>query len=348
MIVGTFKDIMTSLAEWQSVDGVLADIIDTAGKELNVQGNRTDRLRFFPVNNRLGCEDPSVRRLRQVIDKAVREDPKNYVEQPIPLQWLRVHDELRRRVPRHSALGNQRGASLCPGHPRRRRARCGRSSCGCSTNWGSCCTTTRPDCGTKCSWTPSGWWTGFPASSVPGAWTARRCTAIPRLRELQEGDEEEFGRFRDTGVASRRLLETMIADDAGDAAAPVVIRLMEKFALLCEYDDGSKRRSDENLFLVPAVLPRDIPQRYRRERVPATAQAPEQLHRCAVQFTRFMPQGMWERMEAGARSTPRCGATAPAPAALAVGSVALRGGSAVRHGAGRGAPPHRRHDQRRL
>ena len=37
-------------------------------------------------------------RLRQVIDKAVRADPKNYVEQPIPLQWLRVHDELRRRA----------------------------------------------------------------------------------------------------------------------------------------------------------------------------------------------------------------------------------------------------------
>ena len=88
----------------------------------------------------------------------------------------------------------------------------------------------------------------------------------------------------------------MIADGAGDAAAPVVIRLMEKFALLCEYDDGSKRRSDEDLFLVPAVLPRDIPRRYRRERVLATAHASEQHHRCAVQFTRFMPQGMWERI----------------------------------------------------
>ena len=116
VIVGTFKDTMPSPADWQSVDGVLADIIDTAGKELNVQGNRAESLRFFPVNNRLGCADPSVLRLRQVIDKAVRADPKNYVEQPIPLQWLRVHDELRRRARDTPHWDTVRKVSLCPEH----------------------------------------------------------------------------------------------------------------------------------------------------------------------------------------------------------------------------------------
>ena len=121
-------------------------------------------------------------------------------------------------------------------------------------------------------------------------------------------------------TASRRPLETMIADGAGDAAAPVVIRLMEKFALLCEYDDGSKRRSDEDL-PVPAVLPRDI-----RE-VPArwSSQPPRRQSSCtAAPSIGFIRRACGSASCAGASSTPRRGHCARPPR-LSVGSVALRG-----------------------
>jgi hypothetical protein len=54
---------------------------------------RSQSLCFFPVNA-LDCNDANLRKLRSLLVRAITEDPLKYLEDPIPITWLRVFDKL--------------------------------------------------------------------------------------------------------------------------------------------------------------------------------------------------------------------------------------------------------------
>jgi hypothetical protein len=54
---------------------------------------RSQSLCFFPVNA-LDCNDANLSDLRSLLIRAITEDPLKYLEDPIPITWLRVFDKL--------------------------------------------------------------------------------------------------------------------------------------------------------------------------------------------------------------------------------------------------------------
>ena len=99
--VGTHKDKLAparATSDTRAIHNRLETIMRdcNANVDLNMlTQNRADQLNFFPVDNRTGGADPTVRALREMVDRAVHEDPEKYIELRLPLPWLRVHDKLR-------------------------------------------------------------------------------------------------------------------------------------------------------------------------------------------------------------------------------------------------------------
>jgi GTPase SAR1 family protein len=96
-LVGTRKDLITSPAEHQQISTFLYNafcnslvwsyVIENNGAE-GPFGNAD--LCFFPVNNKLGNQDPTVQKLLQLTEQSI--DQSNYVHVERPLSWFQVLD----------------------------------------------------------------------------------------------------------------------------------------------------------------------------------------------------------------------------------------------------------------
>jgi hypothetical protein len=97
VFVGTRKDLITSPAEHQAISTYLYNIfsnslawsfvIENNGAE--GQFGKAD-LCFFPVNNTIGNQDPTVQKLLQLIEESI--DQSSYVHVERPLSWFQVLD----------------------------------------------------------------------------------------------------------------------------------------------------------------------------------------------------------------------------------------------------------------
>jgi GTPase SAR1 family protein len=96
-LVGTRKDLITSPAEHQQISTFLYNafcnslvwsyVIENNGAEGPF--GKAD-LCFFPVNNKLGNQDPTVQKLLQLTEQSI--DQSNYVHVERPLSWFQVFD----------------------------------------------------------------------------------------------------------------------------------------------------------------------------------------------------------------------------------------------------------------
>jgi GTPase SAR1 family protein len=97
VFVGTRKDLITSPEEHQAISTSLYNIFSNSpawsyvieNNGATVQFGKAD-LCFFPVNNKLGNQDPTVQKLLQLIESAI--DASNYVHVERPLSWFKVLD----------------------------------------------------------------------------------------------------------------------------------------------------------------------------------------------------------------------------------------------------------------
>jgi GTPase SAR1 family protein len=97
VFVGTRKDLITSPAEHQAISTSLYNLFcNSLAWSFVIENNggagqfgKAD-LCFFPVNNKLGNQDPTVQKLLQLIDKSI--DESSYVHVERPLSWFKVLD----------------------------------------------------------------------------------------------------------------------------------------------------------------------------------------------------------------------------------------------------------------
>ena len=284
-LVGTHKDMLASGKETSDTRAIHAKL-ETIMTDCNayrdlrmLTQNRADQLNFFPVDNRKGDNDPTVRALREMVDRAVHEDPLKYIELRLPLPWLRVHDKLR-------VLAKTRPTMRIEDVERLAMTKCGVPPRDLQlllrllhqlvllyydeTSSGAPCFCTQ--------------WIVDRFSRVIRSWTGSSRHPHPRQTQLGRRDwRQDFKTFARIAVATRPLLDTMIQDDdASDRSSDVVIPLMAKFALLCRYGDGSR----EEKYLVPSVLSRSTT-------IPELAAA---THRARLEIEGFFPDGLWERL----------------------------------------------------
>jgi serine/threonine protein kinase len=97
MFVGTRKDLITSPAEHQAISTSLYNIFcNSLAWSYVIENNGAEGsfgkadLCFFPVNNKLGNEDPTVQKLLQLVEKSI--DGSSYVHVERPLSWFQVLD----------------------------------------------------------------------------------------------------------------------------------------------------------------------------------------------------------------------------------------------------------------
>jgi GTPase SAR1 family protein len=97
VFVGTRKDLITSPAEHQAISTSLYNIFcRSIAWPYVIENNGAEGpygkadLCFFPVNNKLGNDDPTVRKLLQLIEKSI--DNSSYVHVERPLSWFQVLD----------------------------------------------------------------------------------------------------------------------------------------------------------------------------------------------------------------------------------------------------------------
>ena len=303
-LVGTHKDMLapgTETSGTRAIHGKLETIMKDCNAYLDLRmltQNRADQLNFFPVDNRTGDADPTVRALREMVDRAVHEDPLKYIELRLPVTWLRVHDKLR-------VLARTRPTMRIEDVERLARTKCGVPPRDLQLllrllhQLGVLLYYDETELRRTVFLDPQ--WIVDRFSRVIRSWTGSSRHPHPRQAQLRGHDlRHDFKTFARIAVATRPLLETMIQDDdASDRSADVVIPLMTKFALLCRYGDGSR----EEKYLVPSVLSRST--RYRSSRRRRTARA----SRSRASF----PTASGSGSSAGASTTPPCGATRGAP-----------------------------------
>ena len=116
LLVGTRRDLVSSPAHHRAADatlrahfesrGLLRDVVPyrVDGDEANAAaaaggggggGGAADAsLCFFPVDNTRGKDDAVVATLRGAIERAALDDEAGYVDEPLPVSWLRALDEL--------------------------------------------------------------------------------------------------------------------------------------------------------------------------------------------------------------------------------------------------------------
>ena len=93
LLVGTHKDIVSDAREIMAIDNEVRRTFIDKGLLTNVVRNKTQGLWFFPINNR-DAADVTIQLLREAIDKAVRSDVNSYIWNEIPIQWMKMLDDL--------------------------------------------------------------------------------------------------------------------------------------------------------------------------------------------------------------------------------------------------------------
>ena len=89
-LVGTRKDNVKDPAEHRSVSELLERRFGGTSVWSNVQKNSKDKLSYFPVDNSLGRQDPTVAHLMCVVEEVLTD--ADYVKAMVPLSWLKVWD----------------------------------------------------------------------------------------------------------------------------------------------------------------------------------------------------------------------------------------------------------------
>ena len=74
----------------QKINNILCPILDIVPKE---KGDGGKELCYWPVDN-IDREDPNTWELRKLLVGAIIEDPLGYINDPIPISWLKIMDEL--------------------------------------------------------------------------------------------------------------------------------------------------------------------------------------------------------------------------------------------------------------
>ena len=90
-IVGTHKDTVPSPADHQAISEAVSAALGEYNPALNsLQRNEAEGLYFFPIDNTLGRNDPTMTTLMKCIEAVIETQP--YVQKMLPLMWFRVLD----------------------------------------------------------------------------------------------------------------------------------------------------------------------------------------------------------------------------------------------------------------
>ena len=92
VMVGTRKDEIHDIIQHQQISILLDKYYSRCKAWVSVLENENEQLCFFPVNNKLGRQDPTVVNMMTTIEKVV--EKANYVIQEKPLNWFRALDKI--------------------------------------------------------------------------------------------------------------------------------------------------------------------------------------------------------------------------------------------------------------
>jgi GTPase SAR1 family protein len=285
-LVGTHKDQLSNGIDHKKISDRLQSMMDTIKADLDLQilPNRANQLCFFPIDNTVGGEDATLKNLKEVIDRAVRKDcpgGSSYVDQELPLPWLRLHDKLRGLKAEILKYDDVRNIA--------------ETACGIPPSdlplalkllhqLGVLLFYDEPALRHHVILQPQWLITYF--TRVVREWKGSY-HKHPDFDQICSLHRDAFERFLDIGVVSDDLVRLMIGGDRPE----LVLRLMDKFALLCTYNDAEY--PNVSVYLVPSCLPMELSLSRGHDDL---SFASDNNARFAVTVQGYFPDGLWERV----------------------------------------------------
>eukprot|EP00808_Paulinella_micropora_P000255 g13037.t1 len=304
-LVGTHKDKVSKHSEHAAIAAILnrefqGFSIYNAKKLYKLPNGR--EFPFFPVDNTVRPVDPTVKELMKAVEATARNE--EYMKRKIPVPWVNLFDALHQEAKQHSWLSREEVVQLA--------TQCGLTNLSKSVDLVLAYLhdqgrvlyfADQPSLRDVVILDP----TKFFLEPVTRIICEFDTHHIPAHDECIKKLPIEWRNLKSNGMLDKRLLPFLWADLSEDTRE-YLLALMIKFGLAVELQADASAAADQFLFLVPALLPKEVPSSLKESKLleascsivfypreePAAAELETNVQR--VKAVGFLPSGFFSRL----------------------------------------------------